>query len=273
MIIVIHYREQVRKIKPLVPVITNNVTINDVANAMIACNIRPVMSSQIDEVEDLINYSQGIALNMGNSNYKTLLQPAATLAQKHQKPVVLDPVGVGNIKARLELATKLIQKKLVTAVKGNASEILTLINRSPQGIGVDVSPEDEITDKNCRMYLEKITQFARKYDLIVIMTGAIDLISDGVNEGLIFNGHKMMADYSGGGCQLTALLAGFIAANPENKFHAATACLVQYGVAGEIAYQNLNSIDGNSTYRHRVIDSLYRLKDDDLERMANYEIR
>ena len=45
--------ENVRKNVPLVHNITNYVTVNDVANVLLACGGSPIMSDDIDDVEDL----------------------------------------------------------------------------------------------------------------------------------------------------------------------------------------------------------------------------
>ena len=49
--------ENVRNNVPLVHNITNYVTVNDVANVLLACGGSPIMSDDIDDVED-ITYDQ-----------------------------------------------------------------------------------------------------------------------------------------------------------------------------------------------------------------------
>ena len=45
------------------------------------------------------------------------------------------------------------------------------------------------------------------------------------------------------------------------------------GLAGEIGWSYLESYEGNATYRNRIIDAIYRLDGDTLEKGARYEIR
>ena len=45
------------------------------------------------------------------------------------------------------------------------------------------------------------------------------------------------------------------------------------GVAGEVGFANMESTDGNSTYRNRIIDAIYNMDADKLCSMAKYEIR
>jgi hydroxyethylthiazole kinase len=82
-----------------------------------------------------------------------------------------------------------------------------------------------------------------------------------------------MTRVTGTGCQLSGLTAAYLAANKDNPLEAAAAAVSAMGLAGEIAWQNMQSIDGNSTYRNRIIDAISNLSGDELEEGARYEIR
>ena len=45
------------------------------------------------------------------------------------------------------------------------------------------------------------------------------------------------------------------------------------GLAGEIGFERMQEGDGNSTYRNRIIDAIYNMDGDTLERGAKYEIK
>ena len=45
------------------------------------------------------------------------------------------------------------------------------------------------------------------------------------------------------------------------------------GAAGEIGWSRMQEGDGNATYRNRIIDAIYNMDDETLERMARYEER
>ena len=49
-----NYIEKLREVKPLVHNITNYVTVNDVANAILAIGGSPIMSDEITEVAQMI---------------------------------------------------------------------------------------------------------------------------------------------------------------------------------------------------------------------------
>ena len=82
-----------------------------------------------------------------------------------------------------------------------------------------------------------------------------------------------MGAVTGTGCQLSAMTAAFVAANPERPLEAAAAAVCAMGLAGEIAHQRLTPMDGNASYRNYIIDAVYRLTPTQLERGANYEVR
>jgi hydroxyethylthiazole kinase len=45
------------------------------------------------------------------------------------------------------------------------------------------------------------------------------------------------------------------------------------GLAGEIGWANMQPGDGNSTYRNRIIDAIFNMTGDALEKGAKYELR
>ena len=82
-----------------------------------------------------------------------------------------------------------------------------------------------------------------------------------------------MGQITGTGCQLSGLMTAFVAANPSNQLDAAAAAVCAMGLAGEIGYSHMKDGDGNSTYRNRIIDAIYNLVGDSLEKGAKYEVR
>ena len=83
----------------------------------------------------------------------------------------------------------------------------------------------------------------------------------------------MMSAITGTGCQLSAMTAAFVTANPDCPLEAAAAAVCTIGLAGEIAHGRLTEQDGNSTYRNYIIDAVYRMTPELLEKGANYEVR
>ena len=105
------------------------------------------------------------------------------------------------------------------------------------------------------------------------VTGAIDLVSDGETCYVIRNGRPEMGQITGTGCQLSGIMTAFVAANPDHQLEAAAAAVCMMGLAGEIGWSRMAEGDGNSTYRNRIIDAIYNMDGETLEKGARYEVR
>ena len=131
--------ENVRKNVPLVHNITNYVTVNDVANVLLACGGSPIMSDDIDDVVDITSICGGLNINIGTLNTRTIesMVIVGKKANELHHPVVLDPVGVGASTLRTQTALKLLKEIQFSVIRGNISEIKTLAYGSGTTKGVD----------------------------------------------------------------------------------------------------------------------------------------
>lgn len=64
-----------------------------------------------------------------------------------------------------------------------------------------------------------------------------------------------------------------LVANPDQKLEAAAAAVCVMGLAGEIGWSHMLEFEGNSTYRNRIIDAIYHMDKETLDKGANYEVR
>ena len=267
--------ENVRAKSPLVHNITNYVTVNDVANVLLAAGGSPIMSDDADDVEDITSICGGLNINIGTLNKNTI--PSMFLAGKKANAlghiVLLDPVGAGASRLRTDTANRLMQEVRFDAVRGNISEIKTLCTGSGSTKGVDADAVDAVTEANLDDGVQLLKAFAQKTGCIIAVTGAIDLVSDGERCWCIRNGRAEMSRITGTGCQLSALMTAFLVANPDRKLDAAAAAVCMMGLAGEIGWANMQPGDGNSTYRDRIIDAIFNMTGDALEEGAKYELR
>jgi len=115
--------------------------------------------------------------------------------------------------------------------------------------------------------------FAKKSGSVIAITGAIDLISDGDVCYVIRNGRPEMGKITGTGCQLSGVMTAFAVANPDNKAEACAAAVAVMGLAGEIGWSRMLEGDGNSTYRNRIIDAIFNMDAETLDKGAKYELR
>lgn len=267
--------DQVRKAVPLVHNITNYVTVNDVANILLACGGSPIMSDEPEDVEDITSICGGLNINIGTLNKNTI--PSMFLAGRKANElghiVLLDPVGAGASRLRTDTANRLMREVRFDAVRGNISEIKTLCTGSGTTKGVDADTVDAVTEANLDDGVALVKAFAGQTGCIIAVTGAIDLVSDGERCWCIRNGRPEMSRITGTGCQLSALTTAFLVANPGHKLEAAAAAVCMMGLAGEIGWANMQPGDGNSTYRSRIIDAICNMTGDTLEEGAKYELR
>lgn len=267
--------DNVRNTTPLVHNITNYVTVNDCANILLACGGSPIMSDDMGEVEEITSICGGLNINIGTLNANTIpsMFAAGKKANSLNHPVVLDPVGAGASSLRTNTALKLLDEVKFAVIRGNISEIKALCGTSQNTKGVDADISDKVTKENLDDAVKFIKSFARQTGAVIAVTGEIDIIADGERAFCGYNGNAMMSSITGTGCQLSAMTAAFVTANPDKPLEAAAAAVCAMGLCGEIAQERLGERDGNSSYRNYIIDAIYNLTGDALERGAKYEIR
>ncbi len=267
--------ENVRNTCPLIHNITNYVTVNDCANIVLACGASPIMADDKEEVAEITALCAGLNINIGTLNSRTIdsMLIAGKAANALHHPVVFDPVGAGASKLRTETAYRLLEEVQFAVIRGNISEIKTLASGAGTTKGVDADVADRVTEDDLSEVVAFAKAFAAKTGAVIAITGAIDIVADGETAYCIRNGHPMMSSITGTGCQLSAMTAAFVAANPNEPLKAAAAAVCAMGLAGELAHRRLSPMDGNSTYRNYIIDAIYHLTPAQLEEGANYEVR
>ena len=258
--------ENVRKSVPLVHNITNYVTVNDVANVLLACGGSPIMSDEPEDVKEITSICQGLNINIGTLNKRTIegMLAAGARANELGHVTLLDPVGAGASGLRTNTAVELMEKVRFDVIRGNISEVKTLAQGSGTTKGVDADVADAVTEENLEEGIAFAKAFAKKAGCIVAI---------GASCYIIRNGRPEMGKITGTGCQLSGMMTAFLAANPEQKLEAAAAAVCTMGLAGEIGWGYMQKGDGNATYRNRIIDAIYNMDKETLEKGAKYEIR
>ena len=258
--------DNVRKTVPLVHNITNYVTVNDVANILLACGGSPIMSDEPEDVEDITSICGGLNINIGTLNQRSIqgmLRAGKKAAQLHHV-LLLDPVGAGASALRTNTAVDLMEQLPFTVIRGNISEIKTLALGSGKTRGVDADVSDAVSDENLDSAVAFVKDFAQRSHAIV---------ADAHKAYCIRNGHPMMSSITGTGCQLSGMMTAFVVANPDRRLEAAAAAVCAMGLAGETGWSRMAPGDGNSTYRNRIIDAIYNMDGAALDKGAKYEVR
>lgn len=265
----------VRERTPLIHNITNYVTVNDVANAILAIGASPIMADEPAEVEDITSICGGTNINIGTLNKRSVesMHLAGKKAAELGHVLLLDPVGAGASHFRTETAASLLDELHFNAIRGNVSELKALALGSTSTRGVDANAADAVSDANLDQMVEFTKNYAKTTGSIIAITGAIDLVADENTCYVIRNGRPEMGSITGTGCQLSGIMTAFLVANSEHQLEAAAAAVATMGSAGEIGWSRMEKGDGNATFRNRIIDALYNMDAETLKAYAKYEIR
>ena len=118
----------VRKKRPLVHSITNYVVMNETANATLCIGALPIMSHAVEEVEDMVSIAGALVLNIGTLEpaWVDAMELAGRRANELGIPVILDPVGAGTTKLRIQSSKRLLKALDFSLVRGNLGEVASL---------------------------------------------------------------------------------------------------------------------------------------------------
>ena len=240
----------VRTQSPLVHNITNYVVMNNSANALLAIGASPVMAHWVSEMEEMTAIAGALVLNIGTLDDKWIdgMLIAGKAAMRRGTPIVLDPVGVGATSQRTEAAMKIIEQCCPTIIRGNASEIMALVDASVKSKGVDSSASSDDA-------LESAKRLAVDTGAVIVISGATDYITNGTDVYTVEGGNPIMTTVTGMGCTSTAIVGAF-AAVVEDPMIAATAAMAVMSLAGERAAEYSR---GNGSMQVNFLDELYNL--------------
>ncbi|MCR3755346.1 MAG: hydroxyethylthiazole kinase [Sodalis sp. Psp] len=254
-VIAIHTLQCLRQQAPLVHCLTNEVVQTITANTLLALGAAPAMIVEPEEAAQFSAIADALLINIGTLCHQraTAMLEAIAAARVAETPWVLDPVGVGALHYRSNFARLLLTMN-PAAVRGNASEILALAGITSAGRGVD-SFDDPL------QALPAAQELAKQYDAVVVVTGALDVITDGFRTWQIEDGHPLMTRVTGIGCALSAVAAACCALPGERLDHVAGACRL-IARAGRLTAAWAT---GPGSFSTGMLDELYRLCGENLQ--------
>ncbi len=233
----------VEEASPLVNAITNDVTVNDVAQVILHWGGLPVMSDDEREIAEMVAGAQALLLNMGTvseTGERTMIA-AGEAAGEHGVPVVLDPVGVGATSTRDRVAERLATEIDVAAINGNHGEITALTGADAEVRGVE--SVGDYTD-----IAETAVACAREFDTVVVASGDPDVVATADAAYEVRVGDPMMGRAVGTGCMLGATVATF-QGGLEDSLVAALSGTAGFGLAGEAAAADaFGTVHGPASY-------------------------
>lgn len=253
----------IKEHKPLIHNITNYVTMDFVANLLLASGASPVMAHAIEEIEDMCSLANALVINIGtlSESWVKSMKRAFEIAQASHIPTVFDPVGAGATKYRTQMAIDLIRNGSPTVIRGNASEISAIakLNYSTKGVESTLEPKE---------ILKEAQELSFQTKSIVVVSGASDYVVSNEDIAIIHNGHAMMSKVTGMGCGATALIGTFLAVN-KSLFQATIHAMAYIGIAGEMASKNMQ---GPGSFRTAFIDCIFGMEENDIETYLKMEI-
>ena len=258
--------KKIREKKPLILQITNNVVMNISANITLAIGASPLMATDKREMQDLMNISDALLINIGTIREEFLdsILLAGHCANAQNKPIILDPVGVGASKFRYEIICNLIDKLKISIIKGNCSEIGILHSHdlSKQQKGVDA-------DRSIGNAEKLVAELAEKKEIVVAMTGFHDFLSDGKSIIVLKNNCDYLPKITGSGCIAGSLIAAF--ASVERDYLAA-ACggIAALTCAAELV-EKKNEVKGPASFQIALFDQVHNLDEFNLKKQLHLD--
>ncbi|MGV7928212.1 MAG: hydroxyethylthiazole kinase [Spirochaetota bacterium] len=249
----------VREKQPLVHHLTNWVTIYDCAQLVKSFGASPVMAHAAEEVADMASIASALVLNIGTltTDFIESMKLAARAANAKGAPVVLDVCGAGATPFRDRMVAALLDAARIDIIKGNASEIARVAGEQVKTRGVDAgSVEGDLAGIAGTL--------AAARDCVVVVTGKEDIVAGKGARYTVKNGHEIMSRVVGTGCMATSAIGTFAGACPEDLPRAATAGLVCFEVAAELAAKDAT---GPGTFKELLFDRVASLDVKDIATM------
>ncbi|MFC0469584.1 hydroxyethylthiazole kinase [Halalkalibacter kiskunsagensis] len=250
---------KVRNENPLIHCMTNVVVTNFTANGLLALGASPVMAYANEEVAELASVAGALLLNIGTLSKEQIdnMIIAGQAANRAGVPVILDPVGAGATPFRTNMSKRILNQVEVSILRGNAGEIASLIGVEASVKGVDGA----ISGDNVAL----AKQAAMEFNCVSVVTGEVDIISDGTIVHAIHNGHPWLTKVVGTGCLLGAVIGAFVAVWKHNLAEAAVYAVSYYGVAGEAAFARTQE-EGIGSFQQAFLNELHLLTEETVER-------
>lgn len=250
---------EIRKQKPLIINITNQVVMNHSANALLALGVSPAMSHFTEDVNALAQFCGALILNPGTPDdelIRTMISAGIT-ANEYKKSVVLDPVASGATEYRTRKCKEILSQVYISIIRGNASEIMSLISSDIKGKGVDSCHSSDDA-------LGYAKTLANEYKTIVCVTGEKDYVTNGKEVCEISGGDIIATFVTGMGCFLSAMCGAFLAVM-DKPFDAGVSAMCIMKICTSMAMKK-SKLPGS--FAMHFIDALYEINDDDVIKNA-----
>ena len=231
----------------LIHCITNPISMNQCANAILALGARPIMAEHPDEVMEITRTASSLLLNLGNITDSRISSMRLALKEASATgiPVTLDAVGAACSSLRKTLVRLFLTSGKFACLKGNYSEILALYDDTYKAAGVDA--KDGIDEELIR---RAVLELSKTNSCIVVATGKVDLIASDGEIREVTGGTAQLSQVTGTGCMLGAVIATYLA--EENSLQSVVNACAFFKACGEKAATD----KGTGTFMVNLLDAL-----------------
>jgi hydroxyethylthiazole kinase len=224
--------------RPLVQCLTNTVSTNFVANALLAAGAAPAMVDNPEEAGLFAAIADAVLINLGTPTQAQVaaMRLAAEAADGAGKPWVLDPIAAGGLPWRGAIASELLRLR-PAAIRGNASEVIGLaglagVGAGDGGGGKGVDSADAASDAvGAAVGLLAHATCVSASGMVDHVVGRVDGRTMLVR---IAGGSALLPRVTATGCALGALVAAYAAVAPD-ALTGLVAAHVHVSVAAELA--------------------------------------
>jgi thiamine-phosphate diphosphorylase/hydroxyethylthiazole kinase len=154
------------------------------------------MSPYGEEAVDLAKFDGALVINMGTLTRESIPNYLQAIKSYNERgnPVVYDPVGAAATQIRRGAVKELMSGGYFDLIKGNEGEIRQ-VSGSSNAVqrGVDSGPSALDGQEKARLARD----LARRERNVVLLTGAVDYLSDGERVIAVENGHEFLGQVTG----------------------------------------------------------------------------
>ena len=247
---------------PLIHCITNPISINQCANALLSVGARPIMAEHPAEVCQITDTGKALMINLGNITQVRMKSIKLSLVKANSKsiPALMDVVGVACSNLRRKYVYDLLKTAHPSVIKGNYSEITALHDKDYFSSGIDAQGCLDVS-----FVSQKCRSLACKYNAVILATGKTDIVTDGQNTLYVKNGTEQLAKVTGTGCMLGSLCTGFMAVS--KPLDAVVSACCYFGICGELAKTDR----GNGTFMINLMDRISTVGKEEIKTYCNIE--
>lgn len=243
---------------PLIQCITNEITCESMANALLYIDAKPVMADEVQEFPEFFQQNDGILLNLGHISTErvTSLREASKFAAKTNTPAVVDLVGVAATELRYQLALEL-EANQPQVIKGNISEMRRFLSLKSAGRGVDAAASDQ-EEAALQELAEGMAKRAAKTGICYLATGEKDLLVTPQQIFILENGVPQLDRFTGTGDIVGSIITALLGTGIDGLL-ASFAAVSYFNCCGEQA----GNIKGLAAFRQETLNQLSLLMETD----------